>query len=57
VGHHQERTVVPLGLFHEQVDNILFVFLVQVSGWFVSQQYRWVVQHSATNSDALLFAL
>jgi len=55
VGHHKDR----LTIFNEslkQVQNRLSRDRVEIAGWLVGDDDRWIVGHGPGNGDALLLA-
>jgi hypothetical protein len=57
VGDHQQGAPVSSGLFQQQIDHVLLIGLVEVSGRLVCQQQSGLIQHGPAYGYALLFSL
>src|SRR5580692_5596174 len=55
VGDHADRRS-RLVKFFQQPDNCLTALRIQITGWFISQQYRRFSRDGACNGHALLLA-
>jgi len=55
VGDHYDGMAVAAKVA-EDAHHFIFVLLVEISGWFIGQNYIGVVDERARNADPLLFA-